>query len=261
LSVWLGVTSKFVGLAAHAVRVGTDRFEVEFVDHAGIRRSGELRACWPERFERVRPVREFSFRRGQRSFAGWWWAVTTDELVGYESWLERDHAMMLDFDPEVTGFASQPFWLSWQDNAGRRRRHAPDYFVRRRDGSGLVADVRADDRIGPSDEQAFAATQAACAQAGWSFARLGEPEPVLAANVRWLSRYRHPRCGGSGEQAGRLAEAFAGPRPLFAGAERAGDRLEVLPVLFHLMWRRVLLADLRAEPLHAATMVTRAGRG
>ena len=25
--------------------------------------------------------------------------------VGYESWLERDHAMLLDFDPEVTGFA------------------------------------------------------------------------------------------------------------------------------------------------------------
>jgi hypothetical protein len=255
----MGVTSKFVGLAADAGRVGTGRFEVEFVDCAGLRRSGELRACWPERFERVRPVRGFSFRRGQRSFAGWWWAATTGELVGYESWLERDHVMLLDFDTEVTGFASQPFWLSWQDAGGRRRRHAPDYLARRRDGSGVVVDVRADDRIGPADEQAFAATRAACAQAGWSFARLGEPDPVLAANVRWLSRYRHPRCGG--EPAGRLAEVFAWPCPLFAGAEQAGDRLGVLPGLFHLMWRQVLVADLRAEPLNAATMVTWSGSG
>ena len=41
-----------------------------------------------------------------------------------------------------------------------------------------------------------------------------------------------------------LLEAFAGGRGLFEGAELAGDRLRVLPVLFHLMWRRQLAADL-----------------
>jgi hypothetical protein len=174
--------------------------------------------------------------------------------VGYESWLERDHAMLFDFDREVAGFASQPFWLSWWGEHGRRR-HAPDYFVRRRDGSGLVVDVRADDRIGPADHEAFEATRAACAEVGWSFARLGEPDPVLAANVRWLSRYRHSRCGRRADVAGRLMEVFAEPGPLFGGAERAGDRIAVLPVAYHLMWRQVLVADLRAGPLNAATMV------
>lgn len=57
------------------------------------------------------------------------------DLVGYESWLERDRVMLLDFSPEVVAFSSQPFWLTW--SAGRkRRRHAPDYFARLADGTG-----------------------------------------------------------------------------------------------------------------------------
>jgi hypothetical protein len=39
--------------------------------------------------------------------------VTADSHVGFESWMERDHVMALDFDPTVVGIASQPFWLSW----------------------------------------------------------------------------------------------------------------------------------------------------
>ena len=238
-----------------------ERFALEFAGREGLRRVEPLRSCWPERFEQAQPVRGFSFRRGQRSFAGWWWSCTTGELVGYESWLERDHAMLLDFDPQVTGFASQPFWLLWAGENGRARRHAPDYFARRRDGSGLVVDVRADDRIGPRDEEAFEATREACALVGWSFARLGVPDPVLAANVRWLSRYRHHRCAGAGGVAERLVEVFAQPRGLFEGAEAAGERLGVLPVVYHLLWQQVLAADLRAGPLNAATVVTVAGAG
>jgi hypothetical protein len=33
--------------------------------------------------------------------------------VGYELWLERDHVMLLDFDRDMVGIASQPFWLLW----------------------------------------------------------------------------------------------------------------------------------------------------
>ena len=55
--------------------------------------------------------------------------------VGLESWLERDHVMVLDFDPAVVGIASQPFWLFWADDrGGQGPSHAPDYFARRADG-------------------------------------------------------------------------------------------------------------------------------
>jgi hypothetical protein len=78
----------------------------------------------------------------------------------------------LDYDPEIVGLAAQPLWVHWRD--GRRaRRHAPDYFARRADGTAMVIDVRADDRIKDNDAEAFAATARACAQAGWSFVRVG----------------------------------------------------------------------------------------
>jgi hypothetical protein len=35
------------------------------------------------------------------------------DLAGFESWLERDRVMLLDFSPEVVAFSSQPFWLTW----------------------------------------------------------------------------------------------------------------------------------------------------
>jgi hypothetical protein len=162
--------------------------------------------------------------------------------------------MLLDFDLAVTAVASQPFWLHWHD--GRRsRRHAPDFFARLAGGSAVVIDVRADDRIGPRDAEGFEVTARACEAAGWEFRRVGTVDPVLAANVRWLSRYRHPRCAGRAGTAGALRRAFALPAPLLAGAAEAGDPLAVLPVVFHLLWRRELTADLVSGPLGPSTSV------
>ena len=51
--------------------------------------------------------------------------------AGYNSWLERDRLVLLDFDPDVIGIASQPFWLFWTTAEGKARSHAPDYFAHR----------------------------------------------------------------------------------------------------------------------------------
>jgi hypothetical protein len=161
--------------------------------------------------------------------------------------------MLLDFDPQVTAIAAQPFWLRWRDDAGRSRRHAPDLFARMADGSAAVIDVRPDDRIGPRDAEAFDATRKACELAGWDFRRVGVPDPVQVANVAWLARYRHRRCG-SPDVARLLLKAFAEPAPLMAGVVAAGDPLAVLPALFHLMWQHELAADL-AVRLTAETLV------
>jgi hypothetical protein len=67
------------------------------------------------------------------------------------------NVIRLDFDPGVVAIASQPFWLSWHDG-NRRRRHAPDYFARLADGTGLVIGCRPQNRIAPRDAAAFAAT-------------------------------------------------------------------------------------------------------
>jgi hypothetical protein len=77
-------------------------------------------------------------------------------------------------------------------------------------------DVRADDRIKPEDAEAFAITEVMCREAGWEFRRVGEPDPLLLANVGWLAGYWHPRFGES-PLAGRVAECFASPAPLVSG--------------------------------------------
>ena len=165
--------------------------------------------------------------------------------------------MLLDFDPEVVAFSSQPFWLSWPE-AGRMRRHAPDYFARLADGTGVVIDVRADDRIPAKDAEVFKMTARACASAGWEYRRVGVVDAVLAANVRWLAGYRHRRCMNQGHAA-RLREVFAGSAPLLVGARAAGDPLAVLPVLYHLLWTGMLAAELASVPLSGESVVTIGG--
>lgn len=162
--------------------------------------------------------------------------------------------MALDADPEVVGVAAQPMWLHWVTVSGRPVRHAPDFFARLADGTGVVIDVRADERISEKDAAVFAATARVCAQVGWDYQRAGELGLVHAANLRWLSGYRHPRFAQLG-LAARLGEVFAEPVPLQGGASAAGDPVAVLPVVFGMLWRGELAADLEGDLLGAATLV------
>lgn len=209
----------------------------------GVERRVPLARAAGVRFEDGRPVREFPSYRGQRNYPGLYWSATGGTHVGYESWLERDHAMALDFAPTVTALVSQPLWLFWENERGKSVSHAPDYFVRRADGSVLLVDSRPENRRPARDLAKFAATERACAEIGWDYALWGELDPVESANLRWLAGYRNPRCFNV-EVAARLREFFAAPGQLMEGAEEVGDPIAVLPVLFHLMWRQELLCDL-----------------
>jgi hypothetical protein len=229
--------------------------EAEFIDADGTVRREPLARCWTVAFERVPPVRGFPSFRGQRNRPGLWWFASTGEHVGHESWLERDRLMALDADPGVVAVAAQPMWLHWTDTgSGRAVRHAPDYFARRADGTGVVIDVRPEQRIGERDAGVFAATGRFCAQVGWEYERVGELDPVRAANLRWLAGYRHPRYAQPA-LASRLRAVFAEPAPLLAGAAAAGDPVAVLPVLFGMLWRGELAADLDTGRLVPGMMV------
>jgi hypothetical protein len=166
-------------------------FEVAFVDEGFETRRAGLPECWTDRFERGAPVREVRSYPTQRSIRRDYWVATTRSRIACESHLERHHAMLMDFDPNVVALAAQPFRLYWPGTRGRRG-HVPDFFARRSDGTGVVVDVRPGDLIGEEDAVAFAATARACALAGWEFERVGWIDPVLFANVKWLAGFRHP---------------------------------------------------------------------
>jgi hypothetical protein len=56
----------------------------------------------------------------------------------------------------------------------------------------------------------------------------------------------------------RLRVVFASPAPLLAGVDAVGERITVLPVLFHLLWTHALVTDLRCAPLSGDSIVTAA---
>lgn len=227
--------------------------EVGFVDTDGVERSGPLACWWAEPFELASPVRPFASFKGQKNFTGEYWAATSRTHVGYESWVERDAAMALDFDPAVVALASQPFRLAWTDGE-RERGHTPDYFARLLDGTGVVVDVRPENLVDEATAEVFAFTARVFEAVGWQFRHVGDLHQPYRANLRWLARYRHRRCHRA-PVADRLSEIFADPLPLLSGVEQVGDRLAVLPVLYHLLWRHELTADLMTAPLGTGTLV------
>ena len=110
-------------------------YRVGYISRDGMRHQVSLTGAQAVRFEVMTPARRFAARKGQRHLPGLWWSSTVAGHVGYESWLERDHLIWLDWDRTVTGIASQPFWPSWTGPDGKNVAHAPDFFARRADDS------------------------------------------------------------------------------------------------------------------------------
>ena len=124
-------------------------FDIEAVAEDGTRRRVPLASATRIPFADMTPARRIKARKGQRNLPGRWWSATDGRHVGYESWLERDQVMWLDWDQTVTGIASQPFRLWWTAQGGKTPLHVPDYFAERAAGPALVVDCRPADRRPP----------------------------------------------------------------------------------------------------------------
>lgn len=153
----------------------------------------------------------------------------------------------------MIGITGQPFALSWL--SGKRQvMHIPDLFSRMFSGHSVVTDCHTVSNVGADFRYKCAVMAAACQVAGWEFRLVGEPDPVWAANLRWISGYRHPRFASS-EIEELLVSAFSRPGFLAKTARQAGDPIRVLPVLFHLLWLGRLTGDL-SRPLGYGTILT-----
>ncbi|WP_238696594.1 MULTISPECIES: TnsA-like heteromeric transposase endonuclease subunit [unclassified Streptomyces] len=155
----------------------------------------------------------------------------------------------------------RPVRLLWRHPRGQVRSWVPQLFARRADGTALLADCPSHpDAGGERARKGAEAVAQACADIGWTYRRLPPLEPVLAANLKWLAGYRHPRNAGRPGLAAAVVGAFARPRPLTEGAEAAGDPIEVLPCVFHALWHGQLTADL-TTPLHERVLASPRGSG
>ncbi|PQZ93893.1 transposase [Arthrobacter sp. MYb227] len=203
-----------------------------------------LADCWATDFEKSPPIRRVAAYKGQRNFAGLWWFVSTQEHVGFESWLEHDHLIRLDFDPSVAGIASQPFSIKLPQLLPQTW-HVPDYFVRQVDGTVVVLGIRPDAKVTAEDQLVFDASANLCTTVGWKYYRLGDLTGVGRANRYWLAGYRHPRCHSQATANAALKHLLnEGPCTIRNLSCVLGDPVLVLPTIFHLIWCQKIVVDL-----------------
>jgi hypothetical protein len=227
---------------------------VVFVDASGVECDVGLEEAAAVPFEDGRMVRKIPSYRGQKHAPGRYWSASTGELVEYESHLECRWMTLLDFDRHVVAFVSQPLRLEAVDGQGHWR-HTPDVFARRDDGSVWLLDVKDPRRIDKPDVQLQKVrTGEVCRRLGWDYEMVGEPPAQRWANVSWLAGYRRPVHLGA-ELADQLLEVAR--RPVSIGELLGAVEFPAIarPVLFHLLWRGLLVCELDVAPLRDTTVV------
>src|SRR2546426_9456395 len=84
-----------------------------------------------DRTEECTPMPVRIIPKNYRSLTGLVSNTRTQSMTAFESSLERDFLLLLDFDPDVEFYEEQPLTITYDDR-GRRRTYTPDVFVRYR---------------------------------------------------------------------------------------------------------------------------------
>jgi hypothetical protein len=117
-----------------------------------------------------------------------------DETIQCESFQERKLALLLDRDPTVQEYRSQPERFSFTDSFGVSHTYVPDFMVWKTTGEIEIHEVTLTDRQkkGSIVEREKAAREICCKR-GWSYVVHTEetlPQAVEEANLLALYRYR-----------------------------------------------------------------------
>ena len=215
------------------------------------------------------PVRKVP--KNYRNLTGLVPNTRTSSMTAFESSLERDFLLLLDFDPDVTFYEEQPVTIAYHDDQGRRRRSTPDVLVRSRTDhlplqplTPLLCEVKYRTDLRQHWREYRPKFRAACRyarQQGWRFRVVTERQvrtPYLE-NVKFLRQYRTiPVNDLHRTQLLDTLVALEDTDPARLLATIAHDRwqqAQMLPILWQLVATRQVRADL-AQPL---TMHSRLG--
>jgi len=202
------------------------------------------------------PVR--TIPKNSRSLTGKVIDFRSHRAVSFESALERDFYVLLDFDPTVTHFEEQPVTIAYQDPVGARRTYTPDVLVHyrpeaQREHRPVLYEIkyRDDLRTHWQDYRSkFKAARRYARTQGWVFRLITEREirtPYLK-NAQFLRQY-HAREPDGGDRHRLLAslavQGETSPETLLVSL--SPDRWEharLLPVLWALLAMGEIGADL-----------------
>lgn len=229
--------------------VGSE-FDVAGPFEAGVRvRGEEVRGCLADLsldlLRGCEPVRAAGVYRRQRHMPGRWFSATAGRFLEYESLLERDWMLLMDFDREVEWMCEQPLRLRYVRDR-RPVSHVPDLLVWRQ-GAPELCDVKSGERVDdPRFQAQVEATGLACAEVGIGYRVLSEPDRQLLASVRWLAGFRERPPDPDGERARMLARLAVGSCTIAELVSGAREPMLARPVLMHLLWAGDALVDMSA---------------
>ncbi len=202
--------------------------------------------------------------KNYRNLTGLVYNTRTHTLSAFESTLERDYLLLLDFDPAVEFYEEQLVTIKYCDSHGRLHRYTPDVFVRYRRAvntsstpPSLLCEVKYRDDLRQhwaEYKPRFKAAHRYARERGWHFRWITEREirtPYLE-NVKFLRQYRDLTVGPTEQR--QLLQTLA-EQPvtdveglLAAMTDDCWHRAQWLPVLWHLVAQRRVGIDLR-QPL------------
>lgn len=179
-------------------------------------------------------------------------------MDSFESLLEKDYLLLLDFDEEVESFEVQPVRISV---AGVRQGYVPDVLVKYRPDAEtglrrtpLLAEVKHSDYLKKKALEyapKFAAAAAFARDQGWEFRPVDEKEirPPRLRNIKFLREYRNVSpeevdCVRVLQVLDRHDGVSTSERVLAELAKSDDERLYWLPVIWSMVFHRQLLTDL-----------------
>jgi hypothetical protein len=176
-----------VGLGATRKRGrATREWELRYRDESSHWHSVPVRAADELRVHDFHPVREPSRRKARMTPCGWFFSRTIERALPYESALERDVLLALDFEPDVLDLRSQPFYVRAADRAGEEEM-CPDLIAEVRSERRLVIDVKPEGKLlDPDVEARLARMMEVCELAGWEHRVRCEPAPAYLRDLRFL---------------------------------------------------------------------------
>lgn len=188
---------------------------------------------------------------------GQWFSTTNQDLVRYDSLLERDWLIIKDFDSDVTRILEQPFEMDLS-RLGPKMAHTPDFLLWTKSRGMVVCDVKPSDlSLDPRFVEHVKETTKVCEALGWKYDLLTEPDSQVLANLRWLAGYRDQPRDFDNDRASIL-EALDGGEPLTIQELLLRCTRPVLgrTVLMNLIWDHTLRIDL-SLPIQPASLIRR----
>jgi len=142
-----------------------------------------------------KPVRKIGIR--SNSIAGYYYSRKMKKHVQFESTLERDYYVLLDFDDLTTRYLEQPLELEFEHD-NKIRKYTPDIYVEGYDENGNIVkkiiEIKHTDLLTKNKDELkikLAAIESYALSKGWKFELITESfRNNYFRNAKFLLRYK-----------------------------------------------------------------------